>query len=438
MPTHNKAGADAAGAYDDEFRAILQNDPDIQRVIHGVWGDGPRPGDTPKNLEKANDQASKQITQILKSKGIELPDRTFVNPRTGSIEGHRGWSGLNGWQKAAIIAAAGATGVGAGMALAGGGAAAGAAGSGAGLSVASGVPAGMAGVGATGITAGGAAVGGGSTLASMATNAGLNAARTKLTGGSWRDALISGGMGAAGGAGGGGGNMSWGSTLSNFGKDIAKDAGGSLMQQLLSGDSLAAAGKGIGAIGQTAAHNRGVALDAMMAGDQMTLAADQNERAAQADAMKRLQSASYIKNGGADYKPSVSVSGKPLGQFDFGVRPSSAAAIEGATTVEGQLLNRLKNPIKLRDYDSKMEPGRMETLANYASPALTTLGAARGAGRYQMPQAAAATPTPAAPSAGTPTEIAQSGPPPTVRFNPLTPRPAGNPYERLNLFGTSE
>jgi hypothetical protein len=100
MADYSKAGADAARNYDEEFRQLIQNDPDVQRVIQSVWGAGPRPGDTPKHLEKANDAASKQITQILRSKGINLPDRTFINPRTGSLEGHRGWSGLNGWQKA--------------------------------------------------------------------------------------------------------------------------------------------------------------------------------------------------------------------------------------------------------------------------------------------------------------------------------------------------
>jgi hypothetical protein len=113
MPTYTQAGADAAGDphVADAFRQILATDPDIQSVIRSVWGDTPpgqRPSDTPKHLEQANDRASKQIAQILKAKGIDLPDRTFINPRSGALEGHRGWSGLSGIQKAAIIAAAAA------------------------------------------------------------------------------------------------------------------------------------------------------------------------------------------------------------------------------------------------------------------------------------------------------------------------------------------
>lgn len=187
MPPYNSAGADAAGEYDQYFRQILANDPEIQAIIRRVWGDTPvdaRPSDTPDHLEDANAQASKDIARVLASKGITLPERTFVNPRSASLEGHRGWAGLSGLQKAAIIAAASAAGVG-GLAAAGalgggaaaggggaalgggggGGAAAGIGGLGSGLTVASGLPAGMAGVGATGLGAGGAALGGGAAAA---------------------------------------------------------------------------------------------------------------------------------------------------------------------------------------------------------------------------------------------------------------------------------
>jgi hypothetical protein len=457
MPKYKKAGADAAGAYDDEFKKIIQNDPDIQRVIQGVWGDGPRPSDTPKNLEKQNDQASKQITQILKSKGVNLPDRTFVNPRSGALEGHRGWSGLSGIQKAAIIAAAAATGVG-GLAAAGalgGGAAAGAAGGaaasggagaggvaglGAGLGVASGLPAGMAGVGATGFGLGGTAVGGGLT-SSMLTNAGINAAKTKLTGGSWKDAALSGGLGAVtGGAAGGGGNMGWADIAKSYGKDLAKDTAkdvsGSLVNQLLSGRTLSATGQGLGAIGQTQAHNRGVALDAMMAGDEMKILADRERRAAEADLMKKIQTTSYLKGGGfKDTGPATSVSGKPLGKFDFGVRPASESEMTMATELEGQLMNRLRNPIELSDYASKMDPGKMETALNWLGPILSGVGEARTPDtnatlqqlfRQYGNNGAQPTPTPQAP----PTPQGSSAPVDEPRwgtFEPATPNRAGKP-----------
>jgi hypothetical protein len=221
-PPITKAGADAADAYGDHYRAIIANDPDIQRVIKGVWGETPidqRPSDTPKHLEAANAKASKTIAAIMKAKGIPLPERSFVNPRSGALEGHRGWSGLNGVQKTAIIAAATiATGGIAAAAMGGAAAGAGAAGAAASTGVTTGVPAGLAGVGATGIGAGGATLGG-STLTGALTSAGINAAKTKLTGGSWKDAAIAGATGAAtGGAG-----MGWSDTLINAGKDLAKD-----------------------------------------------------------------------------------------------------------------------------------------------------------------------------------------------------------------------
>lgn len=192
IPTRHE-GAEAAGdaQVSAAFRKLIAEDPDIQRVIQRVWGTGQRPSDTPGHLEGANHAASQEIKQILARKGVTLPDRTFINPRSGALEGHRGWSGLSGWQRAAVIAAAAATGVGAGAALgAFGGAAAGAggaggagsagagigagtaggtAGLGAGLGVTAGLPAGMAGVGATGVAAGAGVTGGYAGLGAGAT-----------------------------------------------------------------------------------------------------------------------------------------------------------------------------------------------------------------------------------------------------------------------------
>ncbi len=86
------------------FHELLANDPEVQAVIRRVWGDGPRPGDTPKNLEKANHAASQEIGAILKAKGVQLPPHTFINPRSGAIEAEHGWAGLPTGVKIAIIA----------------------------------------------------------------------------------------------------------------------------------------------------------------------------------------------------------------------------------------------------------------------------------------------------------------------------------------------
>jgi hypothetical protein len=395
MSTYNSAGTSAATDYDQKFRDIIANDPDVQAVIHRVWGNTPasaRPSDTPKNLEHANDAASKKITQILARKGITLPDRTFVNPRTGSLEGNRGWAGLSNGAKLAIMAAAAATGVGAAGALgAFGGAAAGSAGGAAAggtaagtalptLAATTGLPAalGAGGVGAVGAT-------GGSMLGSILTNAAANAAITKAKGGSWSDALKSGAIGgAAGGAGVAAGHL--GGLAANPAVNGAiKEGSGSLMSRLLSGNTLDAAGQGLGAVGGTMAHNRGVALDAMMTGDQVKIQNEAERRAAEADIMKKMQIAEYIKSGGAQNTPGVSVTGKPLGQFNFGTRPTTQTEKDMATTMEGQLTDRLNHPMQVSDYESKMNPGKAETALNWLSPILTTWGAANGAGKYQQP-----------------------------------------------------
>jgi hypothetical protein len=200
------AGADAASdpQIAEAMRSLIANDPEIQAVIRGVWGDTPvgqRPSDTPNALEGANHQASQQIAQILKRKGIDLPDRTFINPRSGALEGHRGWSGLNGIQKAAIIAAAAAA-TGGGLAAAGAFGAGGGAGAGAGASAASGAGAALpGGVIAPGVTAGlggmgaaGAAAGGGGLLGTLGTIGKLGSlatgAATNLRAGRQEDAVL--------------------------------------------------------------------------------------------------------------------------------------------------------------------------------------------------------------------------------------------------------
>lgn len=201
MPPYSSAGADAAGDQQiaDAFRQIIANDPDIQAVIRRVWGDTPvgqRPSDTPKNLEGANHHASQEIAQILQRKGIPVPDRTFINPRSGALEGHRGWSGLSGVQKALIIAAAAAA-TGGVAAYTLGPAAAGAGGAGAAL---------PGGVAAPGVTAGlGGALGGAtipvagaSALGAAGTGAGLGTAAAAGGGGLG----LSGILGAAGKIGG--------------------------------------------------------------------------------------------------------------------------------------------------------------------------------------------------------------------------------------------
>jgi hypothetical protein len=228
------AGADAATQMDAAFRKIIDNDPEIQAVIRSVWGNAnrdQRPSDTPKNLEKANERASKQIAQILQRKGITLPDRTFINPRSGTIEGHRGWAGLSGLQKAAILSAAG---------VATGGA--------------------LSAAGAFGGAAGGAVGGGGSAAAGLATPG--------VTSGLGGLSLGAGGAVAGGGLGLGGTVAGGGGLLAGLGKTLGSQGIGRLAESV---------GAVAGGIGKSAAADRQAGIDYGLLRDKLGLDASQTD-----------------------------------------------------------------------------------------------------------------------------------------------------------------
>lgn len=399
----SKAGADAARAYDDAFRQIIANDPDVQAEIRRVWGDTPlnaRPSDTPKELEKANAQASKNITAILKRKGIDLPERTFVNPRTGSIEGHRGWSGLNGVQKAAIIAAVAATGVGAaalaagGGAAAAGGAAAGSAGSGAGAGAGAGigVTTGLGGLGTIGTTVPVGTAAGTSLGTGALTSAAVNAAKTKLQGGSWKDAAISAGTGALTG---GAGMGSW----ADIAKSLAKDP-----------DTYKAIGSTVAGMGRAAAENRGEQTAINMNRDRIGLQARANfndaelqraklmmEQQAQQREAETLAYRNALKSALAMNMTDASFDrpqGIPVLRFNGGARPSAIGqqGRDAAGLMNNIAMRRLMEPEKtyemspLEEFQQSDVPeaGFWEKIAGPVSLGATAIGE-YGARRGKMP-----------------------------------------------------
>jgi len=338
---YDKAGADAASDMQigDYFRQIIANDPDVQAVIRRVWGNTPtnqRPSDTPKHLEKANDQASKEIERILASKGITLPERSFINPRSGQLEGHRGWSGLNGWQKAAIIGAAAATGVGAGMALAGGGAAA----AGAGGGIASGVPAGLPGA-----------------------VSGIGAAAT--------------GAGAAG--------------------TVAGTAGvGSILSRVP--DILRIGGNALAAYGNQSAQNRGVAEDNQLTRDSVNRQSinDYNNSVAERARvdMERRKAAADLQNNNflnsirssriLNWNPATRPEGIPTISFvGNGVGAQGRAASEAMNRqalialLEGQKFDPLPQ-IERYTPAPAPRPGTMEKVSNVLGPVLSVAGLLKG------------------------------------------------------------
>lgn len=372
MPNNQNANA---------INQLIATDPEIQRVIASVWGTTPadqRPGDTPKHLEAANDRASKQIKAILERRGIKLPSHSFVNPRTNSLEGARGWAGMPTLAKIGLIGGAAAGGLGLAGALGALGGA-GAAGSGAAASVPSiGVTSGL---GATvpGTAIGGlmSGAGGAAGAAGAAGGAGLLAS-TPISGAAALPAA--GGAGNLAGIGGAAASAGGGSFF-----DRIKGAGGDLLKRLTGGDALSALGQGLAGVSQSQASNRGVALDAAIQGDQSKLDFARERRADEGDIWKKMQQAEYIKNGGANYAPSMSVTGKPLGSFDFGVKPSTDTEKQMAGTLEQQLMQRLNNPAQPTDYSQFTKPSGSETALNWLSPALTAIGAAKGGQSYIPP-----------------------------------------------------
>jgi len=147
--------------------------------------------------------------------------------------------------------------------------------------------------------------------------------------------------------------------------------GGGFLSNLMKPNNLIDIGKGISSIGQSQASNRGVALDAQMEADKMRMAQDQQRRDDEAHIWKMLQAVNYIKGGGAPKSgPVMSASGKPFTSYDFGPRAINQGDKDMATTLEAQLLKRLQTVPQLRNYDSKMKPGKVEKATNWLGPLL--------------------------------------------------------------------
>jgi hypothetical protein len=144
-----------------------------------------------------------------------------------------------------------------------------------------------------------------------------------------------------------------------------------ILGKLTSPNGLGSIGTAMGAISGTQAHNRGEALDAMMSGDRMRLAAAGNQRQEDAQNLRMLQATNYLKNGGMPKKELVSSSGMKIPDFGFGPAPITDETKSMASDMEKQLLDRMHNPLKLSDYDSKMNPSGTESTLDWLGPVLS-------------------------------------------------------------------
>ena len=100
----------------------------------------------------------------------------------------------------------------------------------------------------------------------------------------------------------------------------------------------------LGGIADSEALNRYKKGEMTQGYDQLMLQAQQDRRAQETDAIKKLAQAGYLASGGA--KPplsQISLGGqmRALPDFGFGPRPASDAQRQGATTLQAEMLKRL-------------------------------------------------------------------------------------------------
>lgn len=288
----------------------------------------------------------------------------------GKAKDTRSWITRNGW----IFPVAAGVGVGAGALLSGGGAAgaAGAGTTGTGVSMPATInglttlPGTVSSVGTVGGASGAAGAApslfSGSPLSTTAagnvmpaTNSslfGAPASATTSAGNYTNPGLFNGVFGATGGT-----------------SAAPAATGGSWIDRLLNQNTLQDLSRGIGSIAETQANNRGTELDAMMAADNMSLLFDRNERDSNEHLWKMLRAANYVKSGGKKPSgPQVVSGGRTVPTFNFGPSPISDEDKAVATTMEQQLMRRMTNPPQQRNYDSRMRPGRGESIMNWLGP----------------------------------------------------------------------
>lgn len=279
---------------------------------------------------------------------------------------------------------------------------------------------------------------GGASMAALL-GAGTGAAKSALNGGGWKGALKGGVMGAATGYGAsklggilngklggtgvgtppivgnspGGGNaiadlmkkanVPMGKLIPNVNATSQSGGGGGSWWQkaLGAGKKLIGGGSGddggdgggsqgwadassmLGAYGQSELMNRAMRGSMMQGYDELNLGFDKQNLARESDSMKKLAQTAYLKSGGAKPLPTMGASGA-IPDFGFGPRPSSAAQMQGASTLEGSLLKRLtpEGQLKPTDPNTYTKEGVGEKIGKYGGLLTGGLGAAKTIGGW--------------------------------------------------------
>jgi hypothetical protein len=157
---------------------------------------------------------------------------------------------------------------------------------------------------------------------------------------------------------------------SGLGK-VALGVGGALAAPFTGGASLiptiaGAAGAGLGAISQGKAQNRGEKFGGQLDLERALLEREMGNMRSGGDAWRRLQSAQRTISPGA--RPQLS-------PYSVAPRQATGAELSGADAMTREVMARLQGgPGRAQIDPSLLDPGWFESLAGYASPALSLYG----------------------------------------------------------------
>ena len=161
----------------------------------------------------------------------------------------------------------------------------------------------------------------------------------------------------------------------------SSNAGGSFIQKLLgNGQGMADISSLIGSFSKGEKSNRLDRANLTQNYDQLMLRAQAERNANESDALKKLAQTSYLSSGGSQFKlPTIQLGGqmRTLPDFGFGPRPASDAQKQGASTLQAQLLQRLKpgGSYTPTDLNSYANPGLAEKIGSYGALGTGGVGA---------------------------------------------------------------
>jgi hypothetical protein len=136
----------------------------------------------------------------------------------------------------------------------------------------------------------------------------------------------------------------------------------------------------IGAYGSGQKANRALEGQFQQGYDRIMLDTQQDRRAEEADALKKLQQTQYLLGGGSTFNPgAVSVNGKTYNIDTHGLGPQAVTEAEkqGAQSLNDAMLKRLQpgGSYTPKNIDSYAKPGAAERFTDIAAPIVGGIGA---------------------------------------------------------------